>query len=282
MDVRQMINFHVRQNAEATVAVIPVKKKEASQFGVIETDADGRIVGFHEKVADPPSMPGNPEMCLASMGNYVFDTRPLIEELDADAPLEDSKHDFGHDILPRMVKNGQRIFAYDFATNAVPGEDPYNQGYWRDIGSVETYFEAQMDLISIHPLFNMYNERWPVRTGVTHDPPAKFVFRDEAQARVGIATDSMVSHGCIISGGRIHRSVLSVGCRVNSFSEVEESILFERVRIGRNARIRRCIVDKDVEIPSGEQIGYDIEADRRRFFVTDNGIVVIPKRAKLA
>jgi len=282
MDVRQMINFHVRQKAEATVAVIPVPKKQASQFGVIEIDTEGRIVGFHEKVPDPPSMPGNPEMCLASMGNYVFDTAALITELDADAPLEDSKHDFGHDILPRMVKNGQRIFAYDFATNAVPGEDPHNRGYWRDIGTVEAYFEAQMDLIAIHPLFNMYNERWPIRTGVTHDPPAKFVFRDEAQARVGIATDSMVSHGCIISGGRIHRSVLSVGCRVNSFSEVEESILFERVRIGRNARIRRCIVDKDVEIPAGEQIGYDIEADRRRFFVTDNGIVVIPKRAKLA
>lgn len=282
MDVRQLINFHVRQKAEATVAVIPVPKKQASQFGVIETDAEGRIVGFHEKVADPPSMPGNPNMCLASMGNYVFETANLISELDADAPLEDSKHDFGHDVLPRMVKNGQRIFAYDFATNQVPGEDAYNRGYWRDIGTVEAYFEAQMDLISIHPLFNMYNERWPIRTGVTHDPPAKFVFRDEAQARVGIATDSMVSHGCIISGGRIHRSVLSVGCRVNSFSEVEESILFERVRIGRNARIRKCIVDKDVEIPPGEQIGYDIEADRRRFFVTDNGIVVIPKRAKLA
>ena len=282
MDVRQLINFHVRQKAEATVAVIPVPKKQASQFGVIETDAEGRIVGFHEKVADPPSMPGNPNMCLASMGNYVFETANLISELDADAPLEDSKHDFGHDVLPRMVKNGQRIFAYDFATNQVPGEDAYNRGYWRDIGTVEAYFEAQMDLISIHPLFNMYNERWPIRTGVTHDPPAKFVFRDEAQARVGIATDSMVSHGCIISGGRIRRRGFSVGCRVNSFSEVEESILFERVRIGRNARIRKCIVDKDVEIPPGEQIGYDIEADRRRFFVTDNGIVVIPKRAKLA
>lgn len=281
MDVRQMVNFHVKSNADATVAVIPVPKKEASQFGVIETDEQGRIVGFHEKVQNPPSMVGNPEMCLASMGNYVFKTSALIPQLDADAPLEDSKHDFGHDILPRMVKDGRPIYAYDFATNQVPGEDPHNGGYWRDIGTIEAYFEAQMDLISIHPKFNLYNERWPIRTGVTHDPPAKFVFRDEAQARVGIATDSMVSHGCIISGGRIHRSVLSVGCRVNSFSEVEESVLFERVRIGRNARIRKCIVDKDVEIPSGEQIGYDIEADRRRFFVTDNGIVVIPKRAKL-
>ncbi len=281
MDVRQMINFHVKQNAEATVAVIPVAKKDASQFGVIEVDAEGRIVGFHEKVADPPGMLGNPDMCLASMGNYVFNAPSLMTELAADAPLDDSKHDFGHDILPRMVKEGMPIYAYDFATNLVPGEDEYNRGYWRDIGNVEAYFEAQMDLISIHPNFNLYNMLWPIRTGATHDPPAKFVFRDEAQARVGIATDSMVSHGCIISGGRIHKSVLSVGCRVNSFTEVEESVLFERVKIGRNARLKRCIVDKDVEIPNGDQIGYDIEADRRRFFVTDNGIVVIPKRAKL-
>ena len=160
-------------------------------------------------------------------------------------------------------------------------DDPRGQGYWRDIGTLEAYWEAQMNLIAIQPQFNLYNMRWPIRTGVTHDPPAKFVFRDEAQARVGIATDSLVSHGCIISGGRIHRSVLSVGCRINSFSEIEDCVLFERVRIGRHARIRRAIIDKDVEIPSNMEIGYDLEADRRRFFVTDNGLVVIPKRAKL-
>ena len=180
-----------------------------------------------------------------------------------------------------MVGKGLAVYAYDFATNAVPGEEAYNQGYWRDVGTVDAYHEAQMDLIQIHPQFNLYNFRWPIRTGATHDPPAKFVFRDEAQARVGIATDSMVSHGCIISGGRIHRSVLGVGCRVNSFSEVEESVLFERVRVGRHAKIRRAIIDKDVEIPSGTVIGFDREADRQRFFVTDGGIVVIPKRAKL-
>jgi glucose-1-phosphate adenylyltransferase len=281
MDVRQMINFHIRREAQATVAVIPVPKAEASQFGVIETDAESRIVGFHEKVPDPPTMPGNPGMCLASMGNYVFNTKELIHALEADAPLEDSKHDFGHDILPRLVREGKRVFAYDFAYNEVPGEDRYNLGYWRDIGTIGAYFDAQLDLVAIQPKFNLYNPRWPIRTGVTHDPPAKFVFRDDAQARVGIATDSLVSHGSIISGGRIHRSVLSVGCRVNSFAEVEECVLFERVRIGRHARLRRCIVDKDVEIPAGEQIGFDVEADRRRFFVTDEGIVCIPKRAKL-
>ncbi len=282
MDVRQMVSHHISTKAVATVAAIPVPKKEASDFGVIEADENGKIIAFHEKVADPPGMPGNPDMCLASMGNYIFQTEALMRELARDANEDASKHDFGHDILPGLVKQGSEVFVYDFAHNEVPGEDdPRGRGYWRDIGTLEAYWQAQMDLIEIHPQFNLYNNRWPIRTGATHDPPAKFVFRDEAHARVGIATDSMVSHGCIISGGRIHRSVLSVGCRVNSFSEVEESVLFERVRIGRHARLRRCIVDKDVEIPPGAEIGYDIEADRRRFFVTETGLVVIPKRAKL-
>jgi glucose-1-phosphate adenylyltransferase len=281
MDVRQMVSFHIEKGGDATVAVIPIPKREASAFGVIEVDHNSRIIAFHEKVENPPTMPGNPEMCLASMGNYIFRTPRLLEALEADSPLEDSKHDFGNDILPRMVRAGQAIYAYDFATNLVPGEDEHGRGYWRDIGELDAYWAAQMDLIEIHPLFNLYNSRWPIRTGATHDPPAKFVFRDEANARVGIATDSLVSHGCIISGGRIHKSVLSVGCRINSFSEVEESVLFERVKIGRHARLRRCIVDKDVEIPAGTEIGYDTEADRKRFFVTDGGLVVIPKRAKL-
>jgi glucose-1-phosphate adenylyltransferase len=281
MDVRQMLAFHTERECDATVAVIPVPKSEARDFGVIECDERGRIVGFHEKVNDPPGMPGNPEMCLASMGNYVFKTEAVMAELNRDAGAEESKHDFGHDILPRMVRNGQPVYAYDFATNRVPGEDEHGTGYWRDVGTVEAYWEAQMDLIQIHPHFNLYNDRWPIRTGMTHAPPAKFVFRDEAHARVGIATDSLVSHGCIISGGRIHRSVLSTGCRINSFSEVEESVLFENVQIGRHARLRRCIVDKDVEIPQGAEVGFDHELDRKRFHVTDNGIVVIPKRAKL-
>jgi glucose-1-phosphate adenylyltransferase len=281
MDVRQMLAFHQDVRADATVAAIPVPRHAARDFGVLEIAADGRIVAFHEKVDNPPPMPGNEDMCLASMGNYVFKPDLLLRELDEDDRIEESLHDFGHDILPRMVDKGFAVFAYDFATNTVPGEDEHNRGYWRDVGTVEGYWEAQMDLIEIRPQFNLYNFRWPIRTGATHDPPAKFVFRDEAQARVGIATDSMVSHGCIISGGRIHRSVLGVGCRVNSFSEVEESVLFERVRVGRHAKIRRAIIDKDVEIPSGTVIGFDREADRQRFFVTDNGLVVIPKRAKL-
>ncbi|MGD0675536.1 MAG: glucose-1-phosphate adenylyltransferase [Polyangiaceae bacterium] len=281
MDVRQMIAFHEDVEADATVAAIPVPREEAREFGVIEVNANGRILSFHEKVDNPPGMPGDPSRCLASMGNYVFDTDILLRELQVDENLEESRHDFGHDILPRLVKAGAGVYAYDFATNVVPGEEGPNRGYWRDIGTIDAYWHSQMDLIEIHPQFNLYNFRWPLRTGATHDPPAKFVFRDEAQARVGIATDSMVSHGCIISGGRIHRSVLGVGCRVNSFSEVEESVLFERVRVGRHAKIRRAIIDKDVEIPSGTVIGFDREADRQRFFVTESGTVVIPKRAKL-
>lgn len=281
MDVRQMIDAHVNMSAAATVAAIPVPKEEASEFGVLEIDGTGRIIAFHEKVKNPPLMPGSKDMCLASMGNYIFRKEDLIRELNRDAAVETSKHDFGHDILPRMVADGQDVFAYDFALNRILGEDERTTGYWRDVGSIDAYWEAQMDLIAIHPLFNLYNERWPIRTGITHDPPAKFVFRDEAHARVGIATDSMVSNGCIISGGRIHRSVLSVGCRINSFSEVEESILYERVRVGRHAKLRRCIIDKDVEVPAGVEVGFNLEADRKRFFVTESGLVVIPKRAKL-
>jgi glucose-1-phosphate adenylyltransferase len=281
MDVRQLLVFHEGARADATVAAIPVPRESARDYGIIEVGPGGRIVAFHEKVENPPTVPGNESMCLASMGNYVFRPDVLLRELEEDEHIEESRHDFGHDILPRLVKKGGAVFAYDFATNAVPGEEGTHRGYWRDIGTIDAYWEAQMDLIEIHPQFNLYNFRWPIRTGATHDPPAKFVFRDEAQARVGIATDSMVSHGCIISGGRIHRSVLGVGCRVNSFSEVEESVLFERVRVGRHAKIRRAIIDKDVEIPPGTIIGFDREADRNRFFVTDAGTVVIPKRAKL-
>jgi glucose-1-phosphate adenylyltransferase len=281
MDVRQMLAYHQESKAEATVAAIPIPRREARDFGILEVGADGRIAAFHEKVENPPSMPGREDMCLASMGNYVFRPDVLLRELEEDDHHDDSRHDFGQNILPGLVRKGARVFAYDFATNRVPGEDDHNRGYWRDVGTVDAYWEAQMDLIEIHPQFNLYNFRWPIRTGATHDPPAKFVFRDEAQARVGISTDSMVSHGCIISGGRIHRSVLGIGCRVNSFAEVEESVLFERVRVGRHAKIRRAIIDKDVEIPAGTVIGFDREADRQRFFVTDNGLVVIPKRAKL-
>jgi glucose-1-phosphate adenylyltransferase len=282
MDIRQMVAFHLDKGADLTVAAIPVPREEARAFGVIQADSDGRIAAFLEKPENPPPMPGAPEMSLASMGNYVFATPALIEELEKDSENEQSNHDFGKDVVPACVRSGRKVYVYDFATNEVPGESARERGYWRDIGTVDAYWAAQMDLVEIHPMFNLYNGRWPLRTGISHDPPAKFVFRDEAAARVGVATDSLVADGCIISGGRIHRSVLSPRVRINSFSEVEESVLFENVNIGRYARIRRCIVDKDVEIPPGVSIGFDPEEDRKRFYVSEKGIVVIPKRAKLA
>jgi glucose-1-phosphate adenylyltransferase len=281
MDIRQMMHSHLTRDADLTVAAIPVLREEARSFGVIQCDDEGRIIAFLEKPDDPPAMPGQPHLALASMGNYLFKTGALIAELEKDMEDPSSNHDFGRDVVPACVKAGRRVFVYDFATNVVPGESPRERGYWRDIGTVDAYWAAHMDLVEIHPNFNLYNSRWPLRTGISHDPPAKFVFRDEAAARVGVATDSLVSDGSIISGGRIHRSVLSPRVRINSFSEVEESVLFENVNIGRYARIRRCIIDKDVDIPQGISIGYDPEEDARRFYVSEQGIVVIPKRAKL-
>ena len=280
MDMRQMMAQHLAMDADVTVAAVPVPLKEAREFGVIEVDEQGRIKAFHKKVQNPPPMPGRPDMALASMGNYIFKTNPLLETLERDAVLETSAHDFGRDIIPAMVARGAGAFVYDFETNRVPGEE-VGHAYWRDIGTVEAYWAAQMDLVAVQPAFNLYNQRWPIRTGYTHDPPAKFVFRDEANARVGIATESLVSLGCIISGGRIHRSVLSNRVRVNSFSHIEESVLFENVVIGRHVKIRRAIIDKDVEIPSGTEIGYNLAEDRKRWFVSEGGVVVIPKRAKI-
>lgn len=280
MDMRQMLAQHLDTRAELTVAAIPVPRHEARAFGVIEADAEGRIIAFHEKVADPPPMPGHPNLALASMGNYIFNTNELLTSLEEDAANEQSAHDFGRDIIPMMVAKGKRVHVYDFQTNQVPGEDE-GTPYWRDIGTIDAYWAAQMDLIAVQPAFNLYNQRWPIRTAMSHDPPAKFVFREEWNARVGIATESLVSLGCIISGGRIHRSVLSNRCRVNSFSHVEESVLFENVVIGRHAKIRRAIIDKDVEVPPNTQIGYNLEEDRKRWYVSEGGIVVIPKRAKI-
>lgn len=280
MDMRQMLAQHLDTQAELTVAAIPVPRHEARAFGVIEADAEGRIIAFHEKVADPPPMPGHPNLALASMGNYIFNTNELVASLEEDAANEQSAHDFGRDIIPMMVAKGKRVHVYDFQTNQVPGEDE-GTPYWRDIGTIDAYWAAQMDLIAVQPAFNLYNQRWPIRTAMSHDPPAKFVFREEWNARVGIATESLVSLGCIISGGRIHRSVLSNRCRVNSFSHVEESVLFENVVIGRHAKIRRAIIDKDVEVPPNTQIGYNLEEDRKRWYVSEGGIVVIPKRAKI-
>jgi glucose-1-phosphate adenylyltransferase len=213
------------------------------------------------------------------MGNYIFNTDVLIDELARDAEGEGSQHDFGRNILPSMV--GKRgVFVYDFSKNEIPGQPDRERGYWRDVGTIDAYWAANLDLVQVEPIFDLYNSRWPMHTHQHTLPPAKFVFADEENARMGIATDSLVSEGCIISGGRIDRSVLSPSVRVNSFSHVEESILLDGVDVGRRARVRRAIVDKNVRIPAGATIGLDPEEDRRRFTVSEGGIVVVPKDYK--
>jgi glucose-1-phosphate adenylyltransferase len=280
MDVGQMLEAHLAARADATVAVVPVPIDEARAFGVLEVDAQGKVLSFQEKPAEPRPIPGRPCYALASMGNYIFETKVLVEELSRDAEVPPSAHDFGHNILPDMVARKREVYAYDFSTNRIPGQHADEQGYWRDVGTVFTYWQANMDLVQVVPSFDLYNARWPIRTWARPLPPAKFVFADvgdeKTQARMGIATDSLVSEGCILSGGRIDRTICSPGVRINSFSHVEESVLLDGVDVGRRARIRRAIIDKRVHIPPGTEIGYDPEADQRRFTVVD-GIVVIPK-----
>jgi len=279
MDVRQMLGYHIGKNAECSVAAIPVEKEQSTSFGVIQVDEDWRITGFQEKPREPVTIPGNPDKILASMGNYIFNREALIDWLTEDAARE-SAHDFGKDILPGRFETN-RLYVYDFSMNRVPGQKEGEIGYWRDVGNLEDYFKASMEMLEVSPTFNLYNEEWPLRTFNPSHPPAKFVFADKKNRRVGIATDSLVSEGCIISGGRIHRCVLSPSVRINSFCRVEESILMEGVNVGRHCRIRRAIIDKYVDIPPDTEIGYDLEKDRKRFHVTESGIVVISKKARI-
>jgi glucose-1-phosphate adenylyltransferase len=277
MDVRQMLALHLRRDADATVAVIPMAREVARDFGVVVVDDDMRVRQFVEKPADPTPMPGRPDVALVSMGNYVFRRGVLHDSLVRDASA-DSAHDFGKDIMPRLV--GERLYAYDFSTNVVQGNTAHHRGYWRDVGSIDSYHEASMDLISYEPRYNLHNARWPLRSSMRHLPPAKFVHMDEEQRRVGRAVQSMVSGGCVVSGGAVETSLLSPTVRVNSFSSVKQCILFDGVDVGREARLRRVIVDKDVVIPPGVRIGYDSDEDRARgFTVSDSGVVVVPKRA---
>jgi len=274
MDVRQMLEHHIEKDAELTVAGIPVPLEQARAFGVIGVDDDMRMIEWEEKPDDPTPMPSKPTHAFASMGNYIFSTEALVRELHRDAETESSVRDFGRSIITEMY-TGSPVYVYDFATNVVPGQGERERGYWRDVGTLHAYYTANMDLISIHPEFSLYNKRWPIRTHYEHNPPAKFVHA--TGDRIGVATNSLVSDGCIISGGRIDRSVLFPGVRVNSFSQIEESILFQDVDVGRHARVRNAIIDKDVHIPAETEIGYDLEADRERFTVDEHGHVVIPK-----
>jgi glucose-1-phosphate adenylyltransferase len=272
MNIREMIGFHEQKRAVATVAAIPVPREQALEFGVIEAESDGRIVGFHEKKPDAPTMPGDPQRVYASMGNYIFSTRVLLQELYQDANNEQSTHDFGRDILPSLAGRAP-IYAYDFQTNFIPGEPAGRPAYWRDVGTIDAYYEANMDARAVEPELNLYNREWPLITAGYSDPPAKFVFDDEG--RRGQAIDSVVAGGTILSGGIVHDSVVGRYVRVHSGALVEDSIIFDNCDIGRRARIRRAILDKNVRVPEDAVIGYDLETDRRHHHVTESGIVVV-------
>ena len=272
MNIREMIEYHVEKRAQVTVSAIPVEKEQSSEFGVIETQDDGSITGFHEKKPDAPTMPGDPSRVYASMGNYIFSTKTLLDELYADAKNENSSHDFGRDILPSLIGRAD-MFAYDFQTNRIPGDVQGAPVYWRDVGTLDAYFEASMDLRAVTPILNLYNRQWPLRTAGYSDPPAKFIF--DFEGRRGQSLDSIVSGGTILSGGLVRGSVLGRGVRVHSGAYVEDSIIFDNCDIGRNAKVRRAILDKNVRVPEGETIGYDLERDRERYYVTDSGIVIV-------
>ncbi|MCX6607885.1 MAG: glucose-1-phosphate adenylyltransferase [Acidobacteria bacterium] len=272
MNIREMIEFHEQKRAQATVAAIPVDKQYASEFGVIECGGDGRIHGFHEKNPDSPTIPGKPDQVFASMGNYIFSTGLLLRELYADAANENSSHDFGRDILPSLVGRSE-LFAYDFQTNKIPGDPAGAQSYWRDVGTLEAYYEANMDLRAVDPALNLYNREWRLRTAGYEDPPAKFTFDEEGRRGVGI--DSIVAGGSILAGGSVKNSVIGRGCRIHAGAMIEDSIVFDNCDIGRRAKIKRAILDKNVRIPEGATIGYNLEEDAKRYHVTESGIVVV-------
>jgi len=269
MNYLTMLNFHREKGADVTVACVEVPISEGPRFGVVAVDEAMRVVGFDEKPANPKPLHGRPDVCLASMGIYAFNTDALVRLVSEDAK-RDSTHDFGRDILPRIMRE-RPIYAYLF-------EDENRKAvkYWRDIGTLDAYFQANMDLVAVDPLFNLYDVEWPIRTHHQQLPPAKFVFA-ESGGRMGMALDSIVSHGCIIAGGRVARSVLSPGVLVDAHAEVEECILMGNAAVGVGARLRRAIVDKNVVIPPGARVGWDLQSDRKKFTVTETGIVVIPK-----
>ncbi len=266
MDYSEMIEAHIRTGAVVTVAAVECDLQTARRMGVLAVDADSRVLAFDEKPENPKPIPGRHDVVWANMGVYVFETTALIDWISGNAH-SGTAQDFGRDILPRVVRN-ERVFAYPFRDD--------KQNYWRDIGTLDSYYEASMDLVKVDPVFNLYDASFPIHSSTRPRPPAKMVFAGGEAGRVGVALDSLICNGCIVSGGRVERSILSPDVRVNSYSLVEDSILFDRVEVGRHAKIRRAIIDKGVKIPAGFSIGYRLEDDAKRFTVTESGVVVIP------
>lgn len=297
MNYYTMIDFHRQADVDLTVGVVEVTKERAAQLGVVEVDSMGRVVGFQEKPKVPKTIPNQTDKVYASMGIYVFRQQVIEEELGVDAKKRSSSHDFGKDIIPQMVKKGRKIAAYNFSRQGISeeagsrhiidgragiDENKKEAKYWRDIGTIDAYYEANMDLIQVDPTFNLYDTQWPIRTYQEQFPPAKTIYSgEEIAGRVGLVLDSIVSGGCIVSGGRVQRSILSPNVRINSFSQVYDSILMEGVNVGRNALIKKAIIDKDVNIPQGMVIGYDSGEDKKRFYVTESGIVVVAKGTEI-
>ncbi len=281
MDVSQMFYYHKDKDADLTISAIPVPIEEASEFGIIEVDENWKLVNFVEKPTyTPKSIPGNPKMCLASMGNYIFDKNALVNAIFQDAGVTASSHDFGKNIIPNLLKENKKIFVYNFNENHFPGMTDSEKGYWRDVGSTDAYWQANMDLLDYNPELNLYSKEWPLRTFNYNFPPAKFIW--EEGDRVGMATNSMVSEGCIISGGSLSRCILSPKIKINSFSQVSDSILMENVSVGRHCEIKKAIIDKNVEIPPYTKIGFNKEEDiAKGFYVSLGGITVVPKGAIL-
>lgn len=277
MDIRQKIEFHQKKNATLTVSAIKLPKEEAYRFGIIEVDTDGRMIGFSEKpdAADVKTIPGDPEHVLASMGNYVFNSKELQQELIRDAALNDSCHDFGKDIIPHLYPQG-RVFVYDFTQNSIPGEK--KEAYWRDVGNIDSYWQANMDLIKSEPPISLYNRKWPMHTYYPALPAAHF--RNSNNSTCSIRK-SQISDGCFIKGAIIRKSILGFNCFVKQGTEISHSVLLGDTKIGKNCQLRKVIIDKNVEIADNVQIGVNLEDDKKRFTVSDQGIVVVPKGAKI-
>jgi glucose-1-phosphate adenylyltransferase len=272
MDVSLMLKQHHDSNAALTVAAVPVPRSQASGFGCLAVDENWRITNFVEKPKDPPCIPGRPDTSLVSMGNYIFKAAVLVDELRRDAATSTTKHDFGHDILA-TAHSRMDVFAYDFTAQLCPGESEHGRGYWRDVGTLDSYFDASMDLVAVEPMLDLYNELWPIRGVQPLIGPAKFVFSDDTNQRTGMARDSIVAAGAILSGSRVERSIISTKAHLHSYSQVRESVLFPGVDVGRGAKLSRCIVDREVKVPPG----FDLDRERDRFTCSDTGIAVLTR-----